>query len=1059
MNLAFDSQGRIWMTQSVLYPFPAEGDSNPGDAVMVLEDRDGDGSFETKRRFADGLNIPIGILPYGNGCLVFSIPNILWLRDTDGDGTCDSRQLVLGPFDTSRDTHGMVNALRDGKDGWIYACHGFNNISRLAGNDGHSIELVSGNTFRFRPDGSRVEQYTQGQVNPFGMARDEYGNWFTADCHSKPLTQLLRGACYPSFGRPDDGLGFVPPMMEHLHGSTAISGAAVAREGAFPDAFRGDLFCGNVMTCRINRNRITYQGATAKAHEMPDLLTSDDPWFRPVDLQFGPDGCLYIADFYNKIIGHYEVPLDHPDRDRTSGRIWRIRWSGGYEQTSAPKSIAEKPLPEAIDSIEEAEEILDAPIDDPKDTVAAIRRWKGVEYLGQLGSLRSVRALADSLRKVDAPFDPILSQSHWIAMRDIAKRASEENHRDGIPPEMVNWSEGGLSAMEWVRILKGIRNPTAASWTLAILEQFAATGSDDSPSPWVRDTLMHVATIAGEPEIPRVLALLETILPDAAARKEQILLIAEAQKGRSGKLSPQLVAMGRQAIEQAMDDWSNRAAIVSPATWTGRAVRGGDDSAWPVQTRNRETAGEERPATLDVWSSIGLGERYQGTWTSSTWIAASNLEFWIVGHNGVPSEPEEQRNFVRLFLQNGETNDWTEIARHYPPRSDIAKKITLDLSKFRGSRMRLQVVDGDGHDAYAWIAIGGFSHAELGLGPDREAFEQLLRMVRCFGPSLGLKTDDAVNLSISNRWQSWLEQSVSDPACRTALQKGMIGSNHPVIAELIECVVAQGWEDLLEIEPTATDATGISRSLPRYTWKWQDLRPETLRWIAEQYCRRSNAANQEDLAVRWSKHRSAIPWMESLMRNGAMSKEVIRALPPSWWDGLTTEEQQRLADLKPEGESDHARADVVQSKAVSVAEFSADLSVGARVFQERCAACHQLAGQGKVIGPQLDGAITRTVERLCEDILWPNRNVDEAFRVTNILTHSGETYAGLVVDRQKDSLEIIDSTGKSQRLARDEIEAERISKLSLMPGNFEELLTDAELASLIGFLKSHTPKP
>jgi putative heme-binding domain-containing protein len=118
-----------------------------------------------------------------------------------------------------------------------------------------------------------------------------------------------------------------------------------------------------------------------------------------------------------------------------------------------------------------------------------------------------------------------------------------------------------------------------------------------------------------------------------------------------------------------------------------------------------------------------------------------------------------------------------------------------------------------------------------------------------------------------------------------------------------------------------------------------------------------------------------------------------------------------------------------------------------------------LAGQGKVIGPQLDGAITRTVERLCEDILWPNRNVDEAFRITNVLTHSGETYSGLIIDRQNDSLEIIDQTGKSQRVARDEVEAERISKLSLMPGNFEELLSDSEFASLIGFLKSHTPKP
>jgi hypothetical protein len=84
--------------------------------------------------------------------------------------------------------------------------------------------MSSGNTYRIRVNGERIEHFTHGQVNPFGMAIDELGNLFTADCHSKPVYQLLRGGCYPSFGKPDDGLGFVPPMMEHLHGSTAICG-------------------------------------------------------------------------------------------------------------------------------------------------------------------------------------------------------------------------------------------------------------------------------------------------------------------------------------------------------------------------------------------------------------------------------------------------------------------------------------------------------------------------------------------------------------------------------------------------------------------------------------------------------------------------------------------------------------------------------------------------------------------------------------------------------------------------------------------------------------------
>lgn len=1056
MNLAFDSNGRLWMTQSVSYPFPAKEGASTQDAVMVLEDRDRDGAYETKRRFADGLNIPIGILPYQDGCLVFSIPNILRLRDTDGDGQCDAREVVLGPFDTSRDTHGMVNALRDGGDGWIYACHGFNNISRVAGRDGHTIELVSGNTFRFRPDGSRVEQYTQGQVNPFGMTRDAFGNWFTADCHSKPLTQLLKGACYPSFGRPDDGLGFVPPMMEHLHGSTAISGAAVVGDAAFPASFHGDLLCGNVMTCRVNRNRITYQGATAKAREMPDLLTSDDPWFRPVDLQFGPDGCLYVADFYNKIIGHYEVPLDHPDRDRTSGRIWRIRWIGKSEQVDAPKLSESRSVMRTVSTMTQAEEILRAAFD-PTDTIAALHRLRAVEFLGGHGALETIQVLADSLRKTDPQYDPILSQGHWIAMRDITKRETERENRGR--PEPFEIPEYGLSPQEWTKILRAIRNPSAAAWTLWILDQSPLLNADGSEIPWVRETLTHVATIASDAYIPRVLDLLERVDPDPSSRMQQVLSIAEAQKGRNGKLSPRLLELGSQAIDEAVADWTRRFGDAPLHAWSGRIDRGRDERAWPLEKRATAEPHDGSAAAIEVWSSIGLGERYKGTWTSSPWIAEESVELWIVGHNGIPSHPDQQNNYVRLLVRNDDTRDWKEIRRHYPPRSDVAQRISIDLSAFRASAMRLQVVDGDGHDSFAWIAIGGVSVPGLSVGPQRQSFEHLLRLARCFGPSLVDKSDEAAYRATLARWQQWLEQSGLDATCRTALQKGMYGSDKPVIGELIECIVARGWDDLLQGQPTVKDALGVDHALPRFTWAWQSLNSDTLRWLAEQYCKRSDAASQEDLALRWSKHRAGIQWLESLMRGGAMSKEVLRALPPAWWDGLSTSDQERMASLKPEGESDAARGVIVLAKASAIQSLAPDVNVGARVFQERCAACHQLAGQGKVIGPQLDGAITRTVERLCEDILWPNRNVDEAFRITNVLTHSGETYSGLIVDRQDDSLEIIDPTGKSQRIARDEIETERISKLSLMPGNFEELLSDTEFASLIAFLKSHSTKP
>jgi len=365
MNMAFDSAGRLWVTESREYPFAATNAALARDTIRIFSDFDDNGRARKVTTFATNLNIPIGVYPFraprGSGqpsavssqqkagtaqpsgadrrplnadslvwkCLAWSIPNIWLFEDTDGDGVADKQEKLYGPFDHTRDTHGNQASFRRGLDGWIYATHGFNNQSRVSGTDGHEIFLPSGNVYRFRLDGSRLEHWTHGQVNPSGLTFDPLGNLYSADCHSSPIYQLLRGAHYPSFGRPHDGLGFAPTTIQHSHHSTAICGIVHISDPSWPFEFQGNLFIGNVMTSRINRDRLGWRGSTSVGHEMPDFLSTDDPWFRPVDLQIGPDGALWVADFYNRIIGHYEVPLLHPGRDRERGRIWRIVPPGG----------------------------------------------------------------------------------------------------------------------------------------------------------------------------------------------------------------------------------------------------------------------------------------------------------------------------------------------------------------------------------------------------------------------------------------------------------------------------------------------------------------------------------------------------------------------------------------------------------------------------------------------------------------------------------------------------------------------------------------------------------
>ena len=336
LNLAFDSRGRLWVSNTLEYPYPVGLGKKGRDTIRILEDTDSDGRSDKVTTFADGLNIPMGLYPYGDGVICFSIPNIWYLRDTDGDGRADLRQKLYGPLGYERDTHGMCNSFTRGLDGWLYACHGFNNITELAGSDGHRIRLRSGNVFRMKLDGSRVERFSNGQVNPFGLASDRFGDLLSADCHTKPLSLLLKDGYHESFGAPHDGVGFVPGIMDHNHGSTAICGVVLGSSTGFGSLYADSAFGGNVTTCRINRNTLVRNGSSLRAREEPDFLVSGDPWFRPVYLQAGPDGALYVADFYNKIIGHYEVPLDHPGRDRHRGRIWRISYRGSDSRRDLP---------------------------------------------------------------------------------------------------------------------------------------------------------------------------------------------------------------------------------------------------------------------------------------------------------------------------------------------------------------------------------------------------------------------------------------------------------------------------------------------------------------------------------------------------------------------------------------------------------------------------------------------------------------------------------------------------------------------------------------------------
>ncbi|MPY89025.1 MAG: c-type cytochrome [Luteitalea sp.] len=422
MNIAFDAKGRLWVTQSREYPFAA--DSGKGaDRITILEDTDADGTADRFTPFADTLNIPIGVLPYNeNEAIAYSIPSVYRFADTDGDGTADKQTELLGPFE-HKDTHGMVNNLARGYDGWVHACHGFTNESTVAGADGDSIHMISGNTFRFRPDGSRVEHTTYGRINPFGLVYDELGYLYSTDCHTSPLYQLIRGGDYPQWGR-EEGMGFAPDMKSHGQEATALAGIAYYSDNLFPEEHQRNFYIGDVVASRVYRYSFEFRGSTPVAKSEPDFVLSDDPWFRPVDIKLGPDGALYIADFYNRIIGHYEVPLEHPGRDKARGRIWRVTYKGEAHQerrdwtTASPEELIEvfqhTNLPLRLLA---ADQLVDRIGSAAVDPIASSLREGDVEtstYVHGLWALHRLDALDDDLLTASATHPDAVVRLHTM---------------------------------------------------------------------------------------------------------------------------------------------------------------------------------------------------------------------------------------------------------------------------------------------------------------------------------------------------------------------------------------------------------------------------------------------------------------------------------------------------------------------------------------------------------------------------------------------------------------------------------------------------------------------
>ena len=360
ISIAFDDAGRLWTQTAVAYPRDKDREiwKEPGPDKIIVIDEPTLAEPQEVRVFATGMVMPMGVLPIGDGAIVAQGPEILQLTDTDGDGTADKKTALLKGFGV-QDTHTMPHQLVRLPGNRIGFSQGVLNGGTIMDSAGKTYPFNKTQIASFAADGTDLQILGVGMNNIWAWAEDRLGRVFIHEANDWgfSVTPFERDSSYPSFVRtlihPDAPLH--PPTAQDLGlGGSGFSGIAISedRSGSFPKSWKGKFFVANPIFGTINvvSGTVDDKGVWSFTKE-EDLLSCDDPMFRPVCVTFGPDGCLYIADWYNRIISHNEVARDHPARDKTHGRIWRVRAKSQPRTTPTDfTAVATGELVNALDS-------------------------------------------------------------------------------------------------------------------------------------------------------------------------------------------------------------------------------------------------------------------------------------------------------------------------------------------------------------------------------------------------------------------------------------------------------------------------------------------------------------------------------------------------------------------------------------------------------------------------------------------------------------------------------------------------------------------------------------
>ncbi len=572
VQMAVDTNGRLFV--SVWPSYPHWNPTEPRrDKIICLPDDDGDGVADRCITFADELNSVTGFEFWGGGMLVAALPEIWFLKDTDGDGKADVKIRMLQGV-SSADSHHSANAVVMGPDGWMYWSRGIFNVAAME-TPTRTVRSDASGVHRFNPRTFEMEFHFPIGPNPHGDVIDQWGYQFVNDGTGGV-------GSYVNIGK---GVGNKPWFEKRVR---PVAATGILSSSHFPEANQGNfLICNCIGFLGVLQHEVKYNGADITATEIEPILVSSDPNFRPTDVEIGGDGALYVSDWSNAIIGHMQHNMRDPNRDHEHGRIYRV--TAKDRPLLKPLQLKDKPIPEVCQAFYAKENSaryrarLELSGRETSEVTAAVAQWaKGLDPAKADDAQALLECLwvfeehrvpnLELLNKVFTAAEPrvraaaIRTLGHWGTRLSDSQPTLLAAARDASPlvrAEAVKAavSFAGLPAAEIV--FEVATRPTDpeldtvlkyASGQIQVeklLQEAVASGATLSKA--AQTYALRNASVADLLKMPRTEAVYEAILsrPNASANelRESLRGLAEMRKSSSLPLLLKLISE-RDASEQ-----------------------------------------------------------------------------------------------------------------------------------------------------------------------------------------------------------------------------------------------------------------------------------------------------------------------------------------------------------------------------------------------------------------------------------------------------------------------------------------------------------------------------